>query len=294
MQLSMMTLLAAPLLRRALPLSLPSLLSLPVPCPLLSVTQSRAFAGHSKWSKIKRSKGATDALNAAASARVCKAITTHSRSCGGDLSNMRLRSALSQARAIKVPKDTIDAAVKRGLQKVGGENPEDVVYDGTISANFGVISVRVKTSTDKKSRTAPAIRHAFSKFGGELGKTGSLDYLFTERGILTVRGVLPDKVDLLADAAISAGALDIDFAKGEEGDKGEGATVVCEVKDLSGVVEAVTKIGLDVDFDLRQICEETSMMDMEEADDETLTRFDKFLDFLNENDDVVHVFHNAK
>ena len=256
------------------------------------------MSGHSKWSTIKRSKGAKDAANGAASARICKAITNHSRSCGGDLGNMRLRSALSQARAIKVPKDTIDAAVKRGLTKVGGENPEDVIYDGTISANFGVISVRVKTLTDKKTRTAPAIRHAFSKYGGELGKTGSLDYLFREVGLLTVRGVPADKVDALADAAISAGALEIDFSVDDDSKeaaaKGDNnATVVCEVKELAGVVEAVTKVGLDADFDLKHVCEDANLMDMGEADDDTISRFEKFIDALNDNDDVVHVFHNA-
>ena len=163
------------------------------------------MAGHSKWANIKHKKAATDAKRGKIFTRLIKEITVAARLGGGDPSmNPRLRLAIDKAYSQNMPKDTIERAAKRGAGDLEGVNYEEIRYEG-----YGIngAAVIVDCMTDNKTRTVADVRHAFSKYGGNLGTDGSVAFLFKHCGqILFAPGTNEDK---LMEAALDAGADDI-------------------------------------------------------------------------------------
>ena len=142
------------------------------------------MSGHSKWHSIKHKKGAIDAKRGKAFSRLIKELTVAARVGGGDVNgNARLRKAVDDAKALNMPKDTINSAIKRGTGEIAGATIEDVTYEGY---GPGGVAIFVETQTDNRTRTVAELRHMFSKNGGNLGESGSVAWMFQKKGSIVV------------------------------------------------------------------------------------------------------------
>ena len=164
------------------------------------------MSGHSKWSTIKRKKGAVDAKRGKVFTKIIKEIIIAARSGGGDISgNPRLRSAVLAAKTENMPKDNIDRAIKKGTGELEGVNYEELTYEGY---GPGGVAMMLEVLTDNKNRTVAEVRHIFSKQNGSLGETGCVSWMFEKKGLISVdkTGVNEDG---LIEVALDAGALDV-------------------------------------------------------------------------------------
>ncbi len=237
------------------------------------------MAGHSKWANIKHKKAAADAKRGKIFTRLIKEITVSSRLGGPDASsNPRLRLAIDKARDQNMPKDTIDNAIKRGAGQLDGVSYEEIRYEG-----YGIngAAVIVDCMTDNRTRTAGDVRHAFSKFGGNLGTDGSVAFLFKHCGqIVFAPGTGEEKV---MEAAIDAGAEDV--IANDDGS----VEVVTGPYDMLAVKDALAKRGLKPD------AAEVVMKPLNEVElkGEDAERMQKLIDALESLDDVQEVYTSA-
>src|SRR5215470_11110800 len=164
------------------------------------------MSGHSKWAGIKHKKAVVDAKRGQAFTRASREITIAAKEGGGDIDgNFRLRLAVQKAREVNMPADRIQAAIDRGTGAGKGDSLEELRYEGYGPAGVAIL---VDCMTDNRNRTAPAIRHVFSKYGGSLGETNSVAWMFERKGVISVLAGKqdPEEVGL---AAIEAGAEDV-------------------------------------------------------------------------------------
>jgi YebC/PmpR family DNA-binding regulatory protein len=237
------------------------------------------MAGHSKWANIKHRKGAQDAKRGKIFTKLIREITIAARAGGADLtSNPRLRLAIDKAKAQSMPKDNIERAIKRGSGDLDGDSYEEVRYEG-----YGPngVAVMVDCLTDNRNRTVAEVRHAFSKFGGNLGADGSVSYLFTKSGSLSYGPDVDE--DQLMEAAIEAGAADVLTA-----DDGS-VEVVTEPEDFEAVRDAMVAAGLAPEHAEVTMRAETQAP-VEPESVETLL---KLIEMLEDLDDVQQVYTNA-
>jgi YebC/PmpR family DNA-binding regulatory protein len=237
------------------------------------------MAGHSKWANIKHKKAATDAKRGKIFTRLIKEITVSSRMGGGDVgSNPRLRLAVDKAYDNNIPKDTIERAIKRGSGELEGVSYEEVRYEG-----YGIAgaAVMVDCLTDNKTRTVADVRHAFTKYGGNLGTDGSVAFLFKHCGqLMFAPGTNENK---LMEAALDAGAEDVIA-------NDDGSTeVITGPYDFAEVKEALAKAGLTAEF------AEVTMKPSNEVEmaGEDAGKMQKLLDALEAIDDVQDVYTTA-
>ena len=238
------------------------------------------MAGHSKWANIKHRKAAQDAKRGKIFTKLIREITVAARMGGPEIAdNPRLRAAVDKALSNNMTKDTIDRAIKRGAGDDDGANMEEITYEG-----YGKngVAVLVETMTDNVNRTVSEVRHAFSKFGGNLGTSGSVAFLFTKRGeIFFEPGVEEDK---LMEAALEAGAEDV-----EENDDGSYLVITAPDRSFGDVVDALREAGLEpVDSEVTMSPSTRADMDADTA--ETVA---KMIDHLEDLDDVQNVYTNA-
>ncbi len=237
------------------------------------------MAGHSKWANIQHRKGRQDEKRGAAFSKVAKEITVAAKMGGGDPGfNPRLRLAVDKAKAINMPKDKIENAIKKGTGELEGVNYEELRYEG-----YGIAgaAVMVDCLTDNKTRTVAEVRHAFSKHGGNLGTDGSVAFMFKHCGqIVFAPGVSEDKV---MDAAIEAGAEDVSTS-----DDGS-IEVITGPGDFLAVKDALAKAGLTPEF------AEVTMKPQSESElaGDDAARMQKLLDALEGLDDVQEVYTTA-
>jgi YebC/PmpR family DNA-binding regulatory protein len=164
------------------------------------------MSGHSKWATIKRKKGALDAKRGKIFTKIIRELVTAARLGGGDpAANPRLRLVIDKARAVNMPKDNIERAIKKGAGGDDGASYEAVTYEGY---GPGGVAVLVEALTDNRNRTAGEVRHAFSRYGGNLGQTGSVSHLFTRMGLIEFDRAAVD-ADALLEAGLEAGADDV-------------------------------------------------------------------------------------
>src|SRR3989442_1004634 len=165
------------------------------------------MSGHSKWSQIKRKKSATDEKRGRMFSKLLRAIEVAAREGGPNVEgNMTLASAVQKARDYSVPVDNIERAVKRGAGETGGARYEEVMYEGY---GPGGVAVLVEAMTDNRNRTGQEVRHAFTKFGGNMGDPGSVGWMFHRRGFIVVdKAVAPDE-DSLLEIILEASAEDL-------------------------------------------------------------------------------------
>lgn len=175
--------------------------------PKRALTDS-TMAGHNKWSKIKRKKGAADAKRSKIWARITRDIMVAAREGGGDAGmNAKLSLAVEKAKSENMPKDNIERAIKRGTGEIEGADYEEMTYEGY---GPGGVAIFVEALTDNTNRTVADVRHAFSKAGGGLGKSGSVAYMFDRQGVLLVNAEGRDELEVF-ELVADAGADDIVF-----------------------------------------------------------------------------------
>ncbi|MGZ3182227.1 MAG: YebC/PmpR family DNA-binding transcriptional regulator [Telluria sp.] len=237
------------------------------------------MAGHSKWANIKHKKAATDAKRGKIWTRLIKEITVAARMGGGDInSNPRLRLAVDKAADANMPKDNVTRAIQRGSGGLEGVNYEEVRYEGY---GIGGAAIIVDCMTDNRVRTVAEVRHAFSKYGGNMGTEGSVAFMFTHCGqFLFPPGTDEDK---LTEAALEAGADDV--VADEEG----GFEVLCGPHDFAQVKDALEKAGFKA-----EVAEIIMKPSTETAfTGEDAQKMQKLLDVLENLDDVQEVYTNA-
>lgn len=164
------------------------------------------MSGHSKWSTIKRKKAVTDAARGRIFTKYIREITIAARVGGGEPdANPRLRTAISGAKSVNMPVANIERAIKKGSGELGGSTYEDVHYEGYGPSGVAIL---VECATDNRNRTSGDVRHAFSKYGGNLGEAGSVSYLFKLRGVIVIdRSAIAE--EKLVELALEAGADDV-------------------------------------------------------------------------------------
>jgi YebC/PmpR family DNA-binding regulatory protein len=237
------------------------------------------MAGHSKWANIQHRKGRQDAKRGKIFTRLIKEITVAARLGGGDLAtNPRLRLAIEKGKAESMPKDNMDNAIKRGTGQLEGVTYEEARYEGYGIAGAAVI---VDCLTDNKVRTVADVRHAFSKYGGNMGTDGCVAFQFKHCGSLLFAPGTNE--DALMEAALEAGAEDV-----QTNDDGS-IEVITGPWEFSSVQEALEKAGFKAEFG------EVSMKAQNETvlSGDDAVRMQKLLDALESLDDVQDVYTSA-
>ena len=236
------------------------------------------MSGHSRWSTIKRKKGAADAKRGKIFTKLIREISTAARIGGGDPNaNPRLRLAVDKARGANMAKDTIERAIKKGTG--GGDDSafEEVVYEGY---GPGGTAIYVEALTDNRNRTVGEVRHVLTKHGGNLGASGCVAYLFEKRGVATFDAASLD-LDALMEAALDAGANDVV-------ESGSTVEVVTAPGALESVVLALTKKGFEPAESTISM-EASTTVSLEGSHAETMLRV---ADALEDLDDVQNVYAN--
>ena len=238
------------------------------------------MSGHSKWNNIKRKKEKTDAQKGKIFTKIGKEMAVAIRAGGPNPdNNSRLRDLIAKAKANNVPNDNIDRVIKKFSTDSSIEY-EEIVYEGYGPSGVAVI---VETTTDNRNRTAGAVRSYFSKFHGNMGQTGSVSFMFEEKGLITIIDE-DDEIDedTLMEAALEAGAAD--FA-GDEGCY----EIYTELDDLNAVKAALEDAGYKIDSADRAMVP-TSTVTL--TDEEDIKMMELLLERLDDDDDVQNVFHN--
>ncbi|APW46502.1 YebC/PmpR family DNA-binding transcriptional regulator [Rhodoferax antarcticus] len=238
------------------------------------------MAGHSKWANIQHRKGRQDEKRGKIWTRIIREITVAARAGGGDLStNPRLRLAIDRAKAANMPADRIKYNIEKATGTLDGISYEEIRYEGY---GIGGAAIIVDTMTDNKVRTVAEVRHAFSKFGGNMGTEGSVAFQFKHCGqIIFAPGVSEDKV---MEVALDAGADDV--ITGEDG----AIEVITSAADFEAVKDALIAAGLTPDDAEVTMRPENPI----EVSGDDAARMQKLLDALEDLDDVQAVFHNAE
>ena len=237
------------------------------------------MSGHSKWSTIKRKKGANDAKRGKIFTKLIKEITIAARMGGGDPEgNPRLRSAVTAAKGENMPKENIERAIKKGTGDLDGAIYEEIMYEGY---GPGGVAVLVETMTDNKNRTVADIRHFFAKSGGNLGESGCVAWMFDKKGTLTVArdGVSEEE---LMDLALEAGAEDVI----EEEDSFQ---IVTAPEDFNDVVDRLEKSNVAFSEATLSMVPKNTIEVTEETAARSLLRL---LENLEDHDDVQKVHAN--
>jgi YebC/PmpR family DNA-binding regulatory protein len=237
------------------------------------------MAGHSKWANIKHKKAATDAKRGKVWTRLIKEITVGARLGGGDIAtNPRLRLAVEKAADANMPKDNVQRAISRGTGGLDGANYEEIRYEGYGTNGAAIL---VDCMTDNRVRTVAEVRHAFSKFGGNMGAEGSVSFLFKHCGQLLFAPGTDE--DALMEAALEAGAEDV--ISDDEG----GIEVLCNPNDIATVRDALAKAGFKPE--IAEVIMKPATETVFTGDD--AVKMQKLLEALENLDDVQEVFTNA-
>lgn len=237
------------------------------------------MSGHNKWSKIKNKKGKEDAKRAKEFTKLGRAIIVAVRSGGENPDyNPALKTAIEKAKSINMPNDNIQRAIKKGTSDLSGDNYEEITYEGYGPSGIAVI---VECLSDNRNRTAADVRHAFDKFGGNLGTNGSVAFMFDHYGVLVIDSSKADEDKLMLDA------MDAD---------------VIDIKTENGITEIYTSIENFVNTqnilsDKGYLFEASEIMYIPKnyqkiTDKNSKVLMEKLIDFLEDNDDVQEIYHN--
>ena len=238
------------------------------------------MSGHSKWNNIKNKKAKTDAQKGKIFTKIGKEIAIAVRDGGADPNgNSKLRDLIAKAKAANVPNDNIDRAIKKA-SSADAVDYEEITYEGYGPSGVAVI---VTAATDNRNRTAGDVRHTFDKYGGNMGTSGCVSFMFTDKGIIVIEKEDADiDEDVLMEASLEAGAED--FAA--DGDVYE---IYTEPSDLGAVREALEAAGYTVaSAELDKIPQ--SYVTLDNPDD--IKNMNLLIEHLEDNDDVQDIFHN--
>ena len=238
------------------------------------------MAGHSKWSKVKRFKGAIDTKRGQIFSKLSKEISIAAKTGGGDPdSNPRLRSAIQAARAQSMPNDNVERAIKRGIGEGSeAQHFDEIVYEGYAPGGVAVI---VEAATDNRNRTAAEIRSIFTKNDGNLASSGSVSYMFHKKGQITVPRAGID-ADRILELALEAGAEELTTEEDEY-------VMTTSHDQLYAVADALKKAGITTDGQKFTFIPDTTIPIADEAVARQIMRL---CDALEEDDDVQNVYSN--
>ncbi|MFZ5646825.1 MAG: YebC/PmpR family DNA-binding transcriptional regulator [Bacillota bacterium] len=238
------------------------------------------MSGHSKWSTIKRKKAKVDAVRGRIFTQLGKEIIMAAKAGGGDPdNNLRLKNAIAKAKEANIPNENIQRAIMKGTGELGGGNYEEIVYEGY---GPGGVAVMLEAMTDNRNRTAGEVRHLFSKYGGNLGESGCVSWMFEKKGVIVVeKGPEVDEDDLLM-AALDAGAEDV---KSEDDDAFE---IITDPDSFEAVRDALSEKGVKYTEAQVSMIPKTTVK-IEGAQAEMML---KLMDSLEELDDVNDLYTN--
>lgn len=237
------------------------------------------MAGHSKWSNIKHKKEREDARRSRIFTKLGRQITVAARDGGGDpATNSRLRLAIDTARAANMPMENIERAIKRGTGELEGANYEELTYEGY---GPGGVAILLEAMTDNRNRTAGEIRHLFSRYGGNLGESGCVAWMFQRRGVITIdKDTVADPDEVMLEA-LEAGAEDVEVHD-------DFIEVLTEPGGMAAVRGALSEAGYTLTAaELRMVPSNVVQVEGDDAE-----RLLKLLDALEEHDDIQSVSAN--
>ncbi len=238
------------------------------------------MAGHSKWNNIKNRKGAQDAKRGKIFQKLSREIYMAAKQGDDPTMNPGLRLALEKAKSANVPNDVVNRAIDKATGAGADENYEEVVYEG-----YGPngVAVLVYCLTDNRNRTAPNIRVAFTRNGGNLGSSGSVSYMFDRKGLIMIERTEETDEDMIMLTALEAGAEDIQSSE-------EGFEIITDASDFLQVKNALEEEGIELaSADVEMVPSMHTTIDEENAE-----TFEKLIDALEDDDDVQNVYHNAE
>lgn len=236
------------------------------------------MSGHSKWKNIMHKKEKTDAQRAKVFTKIGKEIAMTVKENGADLvSNTRLRDLIAKAKSLNVPNDNIDRIIKKA------SGADSVQYEVVVYEGYGIagVAVIVETTTDNRNRTAADVRHYFDKFGGNMGTTGCVSFMFNDRGVIVLEAEVVDEEKFMDDA-LECGADD--FSQEDEV-----IEVFTDVRELNTVRDALVAKGYKI---VSAEPDKIPATYVQLTDEEQIIKMRKLLDALDENDDVTGVWHN--
>ena len=230
------------------------------------------MAGHSKWKNIQVRKGAQDAKKGKVFTKVTKELMLAAKAGGGDpITNARLRSAIAAAKAVNLPKDKIETALKKGTGELAGGNIDEVIYEGY---GPGGVAIMIEAATDNRNRTVAEIRHILSKGGGQLGESGCVGWMFDKKGLIELPKAKYAEEQLM-EAALEAGAEDVL-------DQGDSWEIHTTPEDFENVRQSLENAGFEsFSAGISMLPKNTITVDAE-----TGQKLLKLMDALDDNDDV--------
>ncbi len=236
------------------------------------------MAGHSHWARIKRKKGVTDARRGRLWSKLARNVIVAARAGGGDPSaNLSLRYAIDKAKGANMPKDTIENAIKKGTGELGGAAFETVYYEGY---GAGGVAILVEALTDNRNRTAPEVKKIFERANGSVGAAGSVKWMFSSKGQITVPGTAADE-DRIAEIALEAGAEDY---REDEGFW----EITCEPPAFEPLREALQSAGIEPQSaELTMVPSTTIALDADNG-----KKVLNLIEVLEDHEDVQNVYSN--
>ena len=237
------------------------------------------MSGHSKWSTIKRKKEKTDNQRAKIFTKIGREIAVVVREGGPDpASNSKLKDVIAKAKANNVPNDNIERIIKKAAGEAGGDNFEEIVYEGYGPSGIAVI---VETLTDNRNRTAGDVRHYFDKYGGNMGQSGCVSFMFSRQGVIIIEAEGVDEEKLMEDA-LEAGAVDF-IAEDDIFD------IRTEPNDMGAIRDDLEAKGYKyVSAEVEYVPSTYTKL----TNEDDIKNMTKMLDMFEDNDDVQNVYHN--
>ncbi len=235
------------------------------------------MAGHSKWANIQHRKGRQDAKRGKVFTKAAKEIIIAAKGGGDPAGNSRLRAAIAAAKAVNLPKDKIESAIRKGTGEDAGGELFEINYEGYAPGGIAVI---VETATDNKNRTVAEVRHLLTKHGGSMGETGCVTFMFDRKGVISIDKAKYDE-EAMMEVALEAGADDVI-------DDGDTWTIHTALSDFGSVRDALETAQVEmISAELAMIPQNTIMLDAD-----TARKVLKLMDALDDNDDVQNVYAN--
>lgn len=236
------------------------------------------MSGHSKWSTIKRKKGANDAQRAKIFTKIAREIIVAVKAGGPDPeNNSRLKDVISKARSNNMPNDNINRTIKKAAGADDGANYESITYEGYGPNGVAVI---VEALTDNRNRTAADVRHFFDKFGGNMGQTGCVSFMFDRKGVILINSEEADEEEIMLEA-LEAGADDIENSDGF-------FEITTSPESFSEVRDTLEKKYSLESAEITMVPQTMTVLE----DEKQITQMSKMLENLEDNDDVQDVYHN--
>lgn len=238
------------------------------------------MSGHSKWANIKNKKAKTDAVKGKIFTKLGRELAVAAKGNPDPYTNSKLADAIAKAKAANMPNDNIKRSIAKASGELSGVNYENLTYEGY---GIGGSAVIVKTLTDNKNRTGGDVRHIFDKCGGNLGTTGSVGYMFENKGVIVIERTVELDEDTMMEIALEAGAEDVIV----EDDS-------YEIRTTPSDFSAVRKYLEEKNFEFLEAGVMMIPNDKVTLSAEQLVSFNKMLDMFDDNDDVQEVYHNVE